>query len=204
MTVPPALKKGDTIALISTARKIDENDLKLAVEVLEKEGYQVQLGKHLFASHHQFCGTDEQRAEDLQTAIDDRGVKAILCFRGGYGTVRILDKVDLSELIKHPKWIGGYSDVTALHNALSNLNIASLHSTMPVNFKSNTQEALQSLFDGLTGKQLSYQFKSHELNVNGTCEGKLVGGNLSMLYSLCGTKYDIDTTRMYIISRGLR
>lgn len=194
MIVPPALQKGDTIALISTARKIDENDLGFVLETLKAKGFDVQLGKHLLASHHQFCGTDEQRAADLQQAINDEHVRAILCFRGGYGTVRILDKVDFSPLVNHPKWIGGYSDVTALHNTLNGLGVASLHSTMPVNFKNNTPESLQSLFDGMTNKPLNYKFDAHPLNIQGECRGKLVGGNLSMLYSLCGTKYDIDTS----------
>jgi muramoyltetrapeptide carboxypeptidase len=194
MIVPAALHKGDTIALISTARKIDQSDLSLVVEKLEEQGFLVKLGKHLLAAHHQFCGTDEQRALDLQNAINDQEIKVILCFRGGYGTVRILDKVDFTPLKNNPKWIAGYSDVTALHNALNNLGIASLHSTMPVNFKNNTHDALASLFASLSGEELNYQVDdTYKLNRMGSCQGKLVGGNLSMLYSLCGTKYDIDT-----------
>lgn len=193
MIIPPALKKGDTIALISTARKIDETDIDLVVQKVKEQGYNVKLGDNLFAVHHQFCGTDEQRTADLQSAIDNDEVKAILCFRGGYGTVRILDKVDFSRLLTNPKWIAGYSDVTALHNLLNSTGLASLHSTMPVNFKSNTDDALISLFAALRNEELTYLVETHKLNRKGTGKGLVVGGNLSMIYSLCGTRYDIDT-----------
>lgn len=192
--IPPYLTQGATVALISTARKIDVNDIDIAKNVLELRGYNVHIGKHLLAEYNQFCGTDAQRAEDLQNAINNPTVDAVLCFRGGYGSVRILDLVDFTPLITKPKWIGGYSDVTAIHNVLNGLSVASLHGTMPVNFAKNTTEALNSLFDAMEGNTLSYAFDAHELNSIGSATGKMIGGNLSMLYSLCGTKYDIDTS----------
>ena len=189
------MKKGDVISLISTARKIDASDIQFAVETIESWGFEVKLGKNLLSSDHQFCGTDTQRASDLQDAIEDAQVKAILCFRGGYGTVRILDKVDLSPLVSSPKWIVGYSDVTALHNALQKLDVASIHGTMPVNFKGNTPESLSSLKTALSSnEELVYNFPAHSINRIGETQGKVIGGNLSMLYSLNATPFDLDTT----------
>jgi len=192
--LPNNLKKGDKISLISTARKIDVEKLGHAKEVLNKWGLKVVEGKNLRAESDQFCGTDIQRASDLQAAVNDNSIKAIICFRGGYGTVRILESVDFSNLIKNPKWVCGYSDVTALHNYLNTkCNIATLHSTMPVNFETNTNVALESFRKALFGEIYNIVAETHELNREGDAFGKIIGGNLSMLYSLSGTKFDIDT-----------
>ena len=192
--LPNNLKKGDKISLISTARKIDVEKLAYTKEVLNQWGLTVIEGKNLRAESNQFCGTDKQRASDLQEAINDNSIKAIICFRGGYGTVRILESVDFSNLIKNPKWICGYSDVTALHNYLnSKCNIATMHSTMPVNFEANTKESLEIFRKALFGERYTIIAEPHSLNREGDVSGKIIGGNLSMLYSLSGTKYDIDT-----------
>ena len=192
--LPNNLKKGDKISLISTARKIDVEKLAYTKEVLNQWGLTVIEGKNLRAESNQFCGTDKQRASDLQEAINDNSIKAIICFRGGYGTVRILESVDFSNLIKNPKWICGYSDVTALHNYLnSKCNIATMHSTMPVNFETNTKESLETFRKALFGEKYAIITEAHLLNREGGVSGKIIGGNLSMLYSLSGTKYDIDT-----------
>jgi len=194
LILPNNLKKGDKIALISTARKIDVEKLQHVKNVFNSWGLEVVEGNNLRAESNQFCGTDAQRASDLQDAIDDNSIKAITCFRGGYGTVRILDKVDFSNLTKNPKWICGYSDVTALHNYINTeCNMSSLHSTMPVNFNTNTTEALETFRKALFGEKYSINTATHPLNRTGIASGKMVGGNLSMLYSLAGTKYDIDT-----------
>jgi muramoyltetrapeptide carboxypeptidase len=192
--IPPSLSQGDSITLLSTARKIDPSQLDEVIRIITEQGYIVKLSQNLLSEDNQYCGSDEQRAADLQQAINDDNCKAILCFRGGYGTVRILEKVNFKPLIASPKWICGYSDVTAIHNALNGLGLASLHCTMPVNFDSNTEEALTSFFDHLSGKRVTIKSSPHQFNVTGTCEGLLIGGNLSMLYSLSGTKYDIDTS----------
>ncbi len=189
---PKLLEQGSTVAIISTARKIDVSQMDDVQKILESCGYHVQWGDSIREEHHQFCGTDEQRASDLQAAIDDPNVDAIMCFRGGYGTIRILDQVDFSGLIKHPKWIVGYSDVTALHGKLHNLGLMSVHGTMPVNFSGNTKEALETLRNVLTGKTNDYTFPVHTLNRHGEASGELIGGNLSMIYSLAGTPYDFD------------
>jgi muramoyltetrapeptide carboxypeptidase len=203
MILPPNLQKGDTVAIISTARKIDTTQLDYALHILNSWGLEVIQGSHLLSSFHQFAGTDEERAVDLQNAINDTKCKSIFCFRGGYGTVRILEKVDFTPLLTQPKWVVGYSDVTALHNMLNNLGLASLHSTMPVNFSTNTSEALLSLKNALFGNSNQYTFDTHPLNKFGEAKGELIGGNLSMLLSLSGTKYDIDTRGKILVLEDL-
>ncbi len=203
MILPPTLQKGDTIALISTARKIDATQLDYALQILNSWGLEVINGNHLLSSFHQFAGTDEERALDLQNAINDTKCKAIFCFRGGYGTVRILEKVDFSPLLTQPKWVVGYSDVTALHNSLNNLGLASLHATMPVNFNTNTSEALLSLKNALFGNSNQYTFEAQTLNRLGETKGELIGGNLSMLLSLSGTNYDINTNGKILVLEDL-
>lgn len=190
---PAALQKGYQIGIISTARKISEKELAFAKETFTDWGLEVVFGANLFQKHHQFAGTDQQRVSDLQWMIDNPEIKAIICARGGYGTVRILDQIDFSTLQKNPKWIAGYSDVTALHSTLHNLEISSLHSTMPINFSSNTNDSLASLKQAFFGNTLSYNFPKHELNRSGNAKGKVIGGNLSILYSLLGSPSDINT-----------
>ena len=190
---PTNLQKGDQIGIISTARKISKEELEFSKNYLEHWGLKVVYGNNLFKKYNQFAGTDIQRAADLQQMMDNPDIKAIICARGGYGTVRILDLVDFSVLQKHPKWIAGYSDVTALHSTLHNLKITSLHSTMPVNFPNNTNNSLESLKQALFGNPISYNFPNSKLNRIGNSEGKVIGGNLSIIYSLLGSNSDINT-----------
>ncbi len=194
MIRPPALKQGDTIGILSTARKIDPTELEPAIALLKEWGFKVQTAPNLFKEEHQFAGTDNERLEDLQGCIDDPEIKAILCARGGYGTIRILDGVNFSSLLKAPKWIAGYSDVTALHNQLSRLGIESLHSTMPINFSTNTTEAVESLRQALIGEALSYTVPTHPFNRIGIGRGKITGGNLSMVYSQAGSPTSLETS----------
>ena len=190
---PKNLKKGDTIGLISTARKIKPEELEFSIKLLESWGLKVLLGRHLFKEHHQFAGTDKERSVDFQEMLNNPLVKAILCVRGGYGTVRIIDKLDFSLLKTHSKWIAGFSDVTALHSTLHNLGLTSLHSTMPISFSSNTKKSLESLRNVLFGKQINYTFLDHPLNKKGIANAPVIGGNLSILYSLLGSPSDIET-----------
>ena len=190
---PSNLKQGDQVGIISTARKISKEELSFAKKTIENWGLKVVFGKNIFEEYNQFAGKDLQRAFDLQEMIDNPKIKAIICARGGYGTVRILDLVDFSGLKANPKWITGFSDITALHSTLHNLNISSLHSTMPVNFQTNTNTSLESLKQALFGKPISYRFSSNKLNRIGNSEGKVVGGNLSIIYSLLGSSSDIKT-----------
>lgn len=190
---PSVLKKGDQIGIISTARKISKEELVFAKNTIEDWGLKVVFGNNLFKEYNQFAGTDQQRSTDLQQMIDNPDIKAIICARGGYGTVRILDLVDFSDFLTKPKWIAGYSDVTVLHSTLHNLNISSLHSTMPVNFPGNTKSSLDSLKQTLFGNLISYNFPNHQLNRIGHTKGIVVGGNLSIIYSLLGSDADINT-----------
>ena len=194
MIIPKKLEAGDKVGVISTARKITIEELSPAIKTLESWGLKVVFGINLFQEEDQFSGTVEQRTADLQSMIDDNSIKAILCARGGYGTVQIIDSIDFTNLKINSKWIVGYSDVTVLHSHLNNLGIASLHATMPINFKSNTKESLSSLKNSLFGNLNSIECKAHPLNKFGKIEGDIVGGNLSILYSLLGSDSDIDTT----------
>jgi len=187
------LNIGDKIGIISTARKISMEELKPSIKLLEEWGLKVVFGKNLFEEDNQFSGTVTQRSSDLQSMIDDDSIKAILCARGGYGTVQIIDKVDFSHLIKNPKWIIGYSDVTVLHSHLHQLGITSLHATMPINFEKNTPKALESLKSALFGLGNLTEINHHHFNRFGKVEGEIVGGNLSILYSLLGSDSDINT-----------
>jgi muramoyltetrapeptide carboxypeptidase len=161
--------------------------------ILESWGLKVVLGANLFSTDNQFSGTIQQRSDDLQSMIDNDTIKAILCARGGYGTVQIIDNIDFSKLKNNPKWIIGYSDITVLHSYLNNLGIASLHASMPINFETNTNESLTSLKNSLFGIEKSIECKVHPFNRFGKIKAEIVGGNLSILYSLLGSDSDIDT-----------
>lgn len=189
---PEFLKKGDKIGIVACARKISKEELQPAINILQNWGLEVVLGKNIFNADHQFSGTDEERATDLQSMLDDTSIKAVISARGGYGTVRIIDKLDFSTFKKHPKWIIGYSDITVLHSHIHNMGIQTLHATMPINFKVN-EEATETLRKALFGEEICYSFEPNALNKNGKAEGVLVGGNLSLLYALCGSNSDIDT-----------
>lgn len=187
MIKPLPLHKGDTIGLVAPARKISKKELKTAVEFFESRGYKIALGTHLFDSDGQFAGNDASRTEDFREMILNPDIKAILAVRGGYGSVRIVDQLPLVSLLTRPKWIAGYSDLTVFHNHINNMGVQTLHSSMPINFSTNTSEALDSLFDVLEGKLPNYNFGNHVLNRPGKVRGTLVGGNLSVLYSLLGS-----------------
>ena len=193
MQIPAYLKKGDTVAIIATARKISKEEINPTIQFLESYGLSVVCGEHVFKAENQFAGSDAQRSSDLQWALDNKDIKAIIIARGGYGTIKLLETIDFTEFKKHPTWLVGYSDVTVLHSAIHQLGIASLHATMPLNFSKNT-EATKSLMDALFGVHHEISIESHFLNKTGVATGELVGGNLSLLYALSGTPYDIDTT----------
>ncbi|MGS2762721.1 S66 peptidase family protein [Sinomicrobium sp. M5D2P9] len=193
MIFPPNLKKGDTVAIIATARSFQAEDLQPAIDTLRQWGLHVVLGKTIGPEYHQLAGTDKARAQDLQNMLDNPAVKAIWAARGGYGTVRIVDMLDFTRFRQKPKWIVGYSDVTVLHSHIHNLGIATLHATMPINVKKNSEEAVQSLKKSLFGGKLQYTVPSRVQNRAGVAEGEVVGGNLSILYSLLGSPSAIKT-----------
>jgi len=193
---PYILNPGDTIAIVSPASKIDEKHVNSAVRQLEKLGYRVVVGEHALFRNHTFAGTDIQRSSDLQKMLDDPGVKAILCSRGGYGTLRTLQQISWRGFKKHPKWIVGFSDITALHFTLHNMGYASIHGVMTAYFTDGEKpsKSLQTLMNALTGVPNKYTFKHSKYNVTGQTSGVVVGGNLSVLHSLRGTPYDIDAS----------
>lgn len=197
MIIPPPLKPGDTIALIPTARAIGEEELQAGLSLAREWGLRARLGAGVGRKDFQQAGTMEQRAADLQAALDNPEVKAVWCARGGYGTVHLLERVDLSVLRHRPKWIVGFSDITVLHSALHRLGVASLHAQMPFNIAAKTEACKASLREALFGQAGTGSLTragSHPLDRPGSAEGELVGGNLSILYSLRGTPYDLDTS----------
>lgn len=193
MITPPYLNKGDKIAIIATARKIVQREIESAITILKIWGLEPVVGKTIGLDNHQFAGSDRERAADLQQMIDDSTIKAIWCARGGYGTVRIIDKIDFTSLRKYPKWIIGYSDITVLHSQVHNLEIASLHAAMPIDIGKSSEEARESLKKSLFGDEIVYTIPSSKKNKIGSCSGQLIGGNLSILYSLCGSSSSIQT-----------
>ena len=203
MISPPKLKRGDRIGIVSTARSISESEIAPALQQIEAWGLVPVTGKHLFKKYHQFAGTDEQRKEDLQNFLDDDNISAILCARGGYGTIRIIDDINFDSFLSKPKWVGGYSDVTVLLNRINLLGVEALHCSMPVNFKTNSSGAIESLRKGLFGEHLGYSFPTHDFNQSGTAEGELTGGNLSMLYSQTGSPTAIDTSNKILFLEDL-
>ena len=196
MYQPAALNKGDKIGIVSPAGKMDPEKVGIAVQKLEDVGYKVVLGNHVFDEKDQFAGSDMDRLSDFQKMLDDPEIKAILCSRGGYGCVRILEHLDFDLFMRNPKWIIGYSDITVFHSYLNNiLGVESLHATMPINFpaEGDDNKSVRSLINTISGDQEDYSISSHELNRIGQSEGELVGGNLSILYSLRGTVMDFET-----------
>lgn len=194
MIFPRSLKKGAKVALVSTARKVSKTELQPALELLQSWELIPIIGKSIGAQENQFAGSDSLRAQDFQEMLDREDIEAIWCARGGYGTVRIIDDLDFSLFLKNPKWIIGYSDVTVLHNHIHNLGIASLHAQMCLEIENKTEATRETLRKALFGGSFSIKYESnHPLQRNGTAKGKLVGGNLSMLYSLCGSPSALDT-----------
>lgn len=194
MIKPSYLKKDDTVAIVSTARKITVDEIKPAISLMETWGLKVKAGKTIGAAENQFAGSDAFRVSDIQQMLDNPDIKAIWCARGGYGTVRIIDQLDWETFKKHPKWIVGYSDVTVFHSQLHNLGFETIHAPMPIDIAGQSEEAILCLKRALFGEPYSICYENEELlSKMGTTEGLLVGGNLSILYSLCGSNSAVDT-----------
>lgn len=187
MINPPPLKPKDQIAIIATARKISLDELQQAIKHIEDWGYQAVIGSSIGKEDHQFAGSDNDRAEDLQSQINNPNIKAIWCARGGYGSVRILEKVDFSVLKTNLKWLIGYSDVTAIHAHLARLGIMSVHGQMALDVETRTEKSRESIRAILLDDLPNYTAKQSQFNRNGKASGKLIGGNLSVVYSLCGS-----------------
>ncbi|WP_313114766.1 S66 peptidase family protein [Aequorivita sediminis] len=200
MITPNTLQKGDTIAIVSTARKLKKEELQPALKILESWGLKAVLGKTIGAEENQFAGNEELRAEDFQQMLDNPNIKAIWCARGGYGTVKMIDMLDFSAFQKNPKWIIGYSDVTVLHSHIHNLGIETLHAQMCLDIENKTEEARELIRKVLFEQEYSIAFNVNTYNKTflqkqqlSSIQGKIVGGNLSVLYSLCGSSSAINT-----------
>jgi muramoyltetrapeptide carboxypeptidase len=194
--IPPYLKKGDTIGIVCPSGYMPYEKAATCISVLQQWGYKVETGKTLGNQFHYFSGTDTERLDDLQQMLDNPSIKAILCGRGGYGMSRIIDQLDFKKFKKNPKWLIGFSDITVLHGHVYNrFNIASLHSPMAAAFNDgeSEKEFVLSLRKALQGKASSYTCAPHPLNRMGKTEGKLVGGNLSILAHLVGSRSSFKT-----------
>jgi muramoyltetrapeptide carboxypeptidase len=191
MNVPQPLAAGDLIYITAPAKAIEKEHVDFAVAFFENAGFRVLVSKNCLGQHHYFSGTDEERLEDLQYGIDHPEVKAIVCARGGYGCVRIVDRIQWASMLREPKWMVGFSDVTVFHQHLQRFNLPSIHGSMVLNFKDNSHEALNTLLMALKGESFSVAATS-SFNKSGSAEGTIVGGNLSIVYSLIGTNNQPD------------
>jgi muramoyltetrapeptide carboxypeptidase len=196
-TIPKYLYEGDVIGIVCPAGYMDFEKAKTAIEVLRDWGFKVKLGQTILSeSKNYFSGTDEERINDLQLMLDDPEIKAIFCGRGGYGTSRIIDRLSFKKFKVDPKWIIGYSDITVLHSHIySKFRIASLHAPMAASFNNNEyeNEYVQSLRQALTGRNMYYESAPHPFSHEGKASGDLVGGNLSLLAHLVGTRSELKT-----------
>ena len=194
MKVPPFLKKGDKVAIVAPASSMP-NEIGDTIALLESWGLNVILGNSVRSIYHQFAGDDELRAHDFQQMLDNEEIKAIVAARGGYGTVRIIDKLDFTRFEKNPKWIVGFSDITVLHSHIqSNYGIPTIHGQMPLNIPDATKRSLETLKNALFGAKLNYTYSSESENRCGDEEGILVGGNLAILVSVSGSVSEVDYT----------
>jgi muramoyltetrapeptide carboxypeptidase len=201
MITPSFLKPDDVVAIVAPARKANEDLLHNAILTISSWGLTVQKGKHLETNEHTYlAASDEHRMLDFQSALDDDQIRAIICFRGGYGTTRILDALDFSSFLKNPKWIVGFSDITALHLKLQKLGVQSIHSTMPVLFnRSDSSQSVESLRRVLFGESPSIIFSGSRDNREGSVTGEVVGGNLSLLTDSLGTSTEVNTDNKILV-----
>lgn len=201
------LKAGDRVALAAPARAVSPEEMAPAIAQLESWGLEVEVPEGLYARDGQLAGSDSHRAALMQRLLDDPEVKAVFCCRGGYGTVRIVDRLDLAQLARHPKWVVGYSDITVLHSHLNRtLGLPTLHATMPINMHGTETPATRTMHDFLFGTQrdsLAYEWEPAALNRQGTARAEVVGGNLSILYSLLGSPSQIDTRGKILLVEDL-
>jgi muramoyltetrapeptide carboxypeptidase len=204
MNIPPYLKEGDKIGILSTARKISSTEIHDAMHLVESWGCSVFKGLTIDTAHNQFAGDDEFRLNDFQQMLYNPEIKAIWCARGGYGTVRFIDKIDFRKFQKKPKWICGFSDVTALHSHIHQLSeIPTIHSMMAFNVNENTLNVAETLRQCLFGEKIHYTFSAYPLNKIGKVKAKIVGGNLSMLYSLSASISDLNTDGKILLLEDL-
>lgn len=199
LKTPPYLVKGDTITILAPAGILKPSRKAVilqAKQLAESWGLKVILGKNMFNNGHHFAGTDDERCQDFQDAIDNPNIKAIWAARGGYGSVRILDKLDFTKFKKHPKWIIGYSDITAFHNHIHNLGVETLHAMMATSLEEKPEEVIETIASfksALFGEDISYAIPSSKYNKVGEVKGQIIGGNLAILTSMLGSQSQLNT-----------
>lgn len=209
MVTPDFLTPGDKIGLIAPARFITAEQLQPALKLIESWNLVPVLAPNILQPHHQFAGPDSVRAQGMQQLLDDPEIKALWSVRGGYGSIRLLEHLDFSKFKRNPKWLLGYSDVTVFHNVLQNLGIASIHATMPIDLAElptalgNHQNALEALKQILFGSTPELEFATTASNRSGSGRAALTGGNLSMLYSMCGSPYQVPTSGKILVIEDL-
>lgn len=193
---PQSLKKGDKIALISPAGAVEESQLEKGIKLIESNGYEPVLGKHLYTKYsngYNYAGTEKERISEMNWAFNNEEIGAIWASRGGYGCQHLLRHVQLSKFKKKPKWYIGYSDNTVVQSFLLKNNFASIHGqTIKTSSFGVTDESYDLIFDILKGKKPTYSIAQNELNKVGTAAGTLVGGNLALIYALLGTTYSFN------------
>lgn len=201
MIFPPKLKSGDTVGIVAPARKISPKEVEPAIIVLESWGLSTRLGENIFSPNHSYlAGTDRERAKDFQTMVDDPDVKAIFCARGGYGSTRIIDDIDFTPLKRNPKWIVGFSDVTAFHLKLLSNEIASIHATMPIFYgRKESQSSVESIRKLLLEGNCVITSALSEFNRLGHAVGEVIGGNLSLLVDSLNTRSEPDLENKILI-----
>ena len=192
---PEHLKSGDTISILAPSGVLNNFDNKItkAINIFKSWGLNVVLGNHIYDKNGHFAGTDKNREKDFQKALDNKNIKAIWCARGGYGAVRIIDKLNFDNYLKNPKWIIGFSDITVIHNKLNFLNSESIHAMMITGFEDigQNKDSLSKLKNVLFGDSLSYSIASNKNNKTGKSEGIIVGGNLTLIQSTIGSKTEL-------------
>lgn len=204
MIRPAYLKKGDKVGIVAPARFVAASDLAISLDVLSNWGYEVVLSEYLTEQYHQFAGTDIQRAKSVQKLIDDPNIRAIFFARGGYGCLRTLMLLNWEKFLQSPKWLVGYSDITVFHSYVTQvLGVETIHGPMPIKFSELSDTVLYRLRNALEGTPFSYKFESHALNKIGVAKGNLIGGNLSILYSLRGTEADVKPTNSILFIEDL-
>lgn len=196
---PPFLKQGDTVGIVAPAGilKNREGEINKAKALLKSWGLHAVVGKHIFNQGQHFAGSDDERCEDFQKALDDSSISAIWCARGGYGSVRILDKLDWTNFKENPKWIIGYSDITAIHSEVHNLGFQSLHAMMCTSLQDDAEtikETISTFKAAIFGKQLGYTLEGSKYNRPGIVSAPIVGGNLTIMHTMLGSKTSIDTS----------
>lgn len=192
MISPPYLKKGDKIAITCPAKSLP-GEISGAIKMLESWGLEVILGDTVNASHHQYAGTDELRTRDMQRFLDDDSIKAVIAARGGYGTIRIIDRLNFARFRQNPKWIAGFSDITVLHSHIqAACGIQTIHGQMPLNVPEATKPSLESLRKALFGEELNYTYQNNVPGRPGSSTGILIGGNLTLLVMVSGSISEMD------------